>query len=141
MCLSEQRLKLFIETYHAPFTPKHRYWTGLLLIVRAILYIVTAANVSNDPQLALSAIVFTTICILFLMAFINIKMYKKILLNFLDTFFILKILLLSVFTWYSLSSTNINQKAVAYTSVLATFIILWLIILYHVYVVIHQNLL
>ena len=132
-CLREQKLKLFIETYHAPFTPKHRYWTGLLLIARAVLYLVAALNVSNDPQLALSGIVFTTICILFLVAFIDIRMYKKIPMNVLDTFFILNILLFSVFTWYSLSSTNINQKTVAYTSILSTFTILLLIILYHVY--------
>ena len=133
VCLSEQRLKLFIETYHAPFTLKHRYWTGLLLITRAILYIVAAANVSNDPQIALSAIVFTMIFILFLVAFINIRIYKRIPLSVLDTFFILNILLFSVFTWYSLSGTNINQRAVAYTSVLATFTVLWLIILFHMY--------
>ena len=133
VCLREQRLKLFIETYYAPFVPKHRYWTGLLLIARAILYLVAAVNVSNDPQLALSGIVFTMICILFLVAFIDIRMYKKIPLNILDTFFILNVLMFSVFTWYSLSSTKINQKAVAYTSVLSTFTILLLIILYHVY--------
>lgn len=28
------KLSLLIETYHAPYTPKHRYWTGLLLLVR-----------------------------------------------------------------------------------------------------------
>ena len=87
VCLSEQRLKLFIETYHAPCTLKHRYWTGLLLITRAILYIVATANVSNDPQISLSAIVFTMIFILFLVAFIDIRMYKRIPLSVLDTFF------------------------------------------------------
>ena len=132
-CFNNQRLKLFVEIHHAPFTPKHRYWTGLLLIVRALLYLVAAANVSNDPQLALSAIVFTMICILFLTAFIDIKMYKKVALNALDTFFILNTLLFSVFTWYSLNSPNINQRAVAYTSVLTTFATLCLILLYHVY--------
>ena len=54
-------------------------------------------------------------------------------LSVLDTFFILNILLFSVFTWYSLSGTNINQQAVAYTSVLATFTVLWLVVFYHVY--------
>ena len=127
------KLQLFIETYHVPFTPKYRYWTGLLLIVRAILYLVTAANVSNNPQLSLSAIIFTTSFILLLMAFIDIKMYRKMPLNILETFCILNTLLFSVFTVYSLSSTKINQKAVAYTSVLSIFIILVLIILYHVY--------
>ena len=107
---NNQRLKLFIETYHAPFTPKHHYWTGLLLIAHAVLYLVAAANVSNDPQLSLSAIVFTMICILFLMVLINIRMYKKILLNVLDTFLVLNTLLFSVFTWYSLNSTISTRK-------------------------------
>ena len=106
---SNQRLKLFIETYHAPFTPKHRYWTGLLLIVRAVLYLVAAANVSNDPQLALSAIVFTMICILFLAAFIGIRMYKKMPLNILDTFFILNTLC-SQYSFGTLSTVQISTK-------------------------------
>ena len=110
ICLRNQKLQFFIETYHAPFTPKYRYWTGLLLIARAILYLVATSNVSNDPQLSLSAIVFTMIFILLLITFTNFKMYKKMPLNILETFFILNILLFSVFTIYSLNSTKINQK-------------------------------
>ena len=33
------KIQTFIETYHTPYTPKHRYWTGLLLIVRIVLYL------------------------------------------------------------------------------------------------------
>ena len=57
--MRNQKLQTFIETHHAPFTPKYRYWTGLLLIARAILYLVTAANLSDDPQLAHEGISFT----------------------------------------------------------------------------------
>ena len=131
--LKDHKLQLFFETYHAPFTIKHRYWTGLLFIIRAILYLVAAANVSNNPQISLSAIVFTMICILFLIAYINIKMYTKMPINFLETCFILNILLFSVFTWYSLSNSSSHQKTAAYTSVLIAFILLTLIILYHVF--------
>ena len=31
-----QKMKIFIETYHTPYTPRHRYWTGLL-IARVVL--------------------------------------------------------------------------------------------------------
>ena len=117
-CQSTFKGKLFIETYYGSFTPKHCYWTGLLLIAHTILYLVAAASVSNDSQLALSAIVFTVICILFLIAFIDIRMYTKIPLSLLDIFFILNLLFFSVLS--SLSSPNINQKAVAYTSILST---------------------
>ena len=60
----DQKLQTFIETYHTPYVPKHRYWTGLLLIARAFLYLVAAVNVSNDPTVALTAIFFTICCIL-----------------------------------------------------------------------------
>ena len=34
------KIQTFIGTYHTPYTPKHRYWTGLLLIVCIVLYLV-----------------------------------------------------------------------------------------------------
>ena len=108
-CQSMFKGKLFIEIYYAPFTPKHCFWTGLLLIARTILYLVAAANVSNNSQLALSAIVFTVICILFLIAFIDIRMYTKIPLNLLDIFFILNLLFFSVLS--SLSQWRSQGRA------------------------------
>ena len=88
----DQKLQTFIETHHAPFTPKYRYWTGLLLLARAILHLVAAANVSNDPQLALCVITFTVSCVLLLRAFIQIPVYRKSLVNILEIFFFLNIL-------------------------------------------------
>ena len=129
----DQKLQAFIETHHIPFTPKHRYWTGLLLIARAILYLVAAANVSNDPQLALSAIIFTVSCILLLRSYLQTKVYRKSPINILEISYLLNLLFFSIFTWYSLSNTNVSQRAIAYTSVLVGFFLLLLIILYHVY--------
>ena len=51
-----QKLVLFLEPYHAPYTFKHHYWTGLLLLARVILYIVTAVNSDNDPRVNLLTI-------------------------------------------------------------------------------------
>ena len=126
------KLQTFIETYHTPYTPKHRYWTGLLLLARAILYLVAAVNVSNDPTVALTAIIVTICCILALKAFIGSRVYRKWPLDILETLFYLNILLFTTFTWYCLRDCR-NKKAAAYTSVSITFIILLLIILYHVY--------
>ena len=38
--IKNKKMCMFIETYHAPYNFKHRYWTGLLLLVRIILSIV-----------------------------------------------------------------------------------------------------
>ena len=60
-------------------------------------------------------------------------MYRKQLVDILDTFFYWNILLLAVFTWYSFGKQDNVQKAVSYASGATTFIALLLIILFHVY--------
>ena len=127
------KIQIFIETHHKSYTPKHRYWTGLLLIVRIILYLVAAANVSNDPTIALTAINFTVCCIFALRLFFGSRLYRKWPVDVLETFFYLNILYFVIFIWYSLDEPDSNQEAAAYTSVILTFIVLLLIILYHVY--------
>ena len=127
--LREQKLQNFMETYHAPYTPKHRYWTGLLLLARAILYLVAAVNVSNDPHIALTAINFTVCCIVLLKGFVGIsRLYREWPVDVLETVFYTNILFLAVFSYQ-----EINQELAAYTSVITTFIMLLFIILYHVY--------
>ena len=128
----DQRLQTFIETYHTPYTPKHRYWTGLLLLARAILYLVAAVNITNDPTIALTAIIFTVCCISILKGFIGSRVYRKWPVDVLETYFYLNILIFAIFTWYCLGDCR-NKKAAAYISVTTTLIILLLIILYHVY--------
>ena len=127
------RIQTFIETYNKPYTPKHRYWTGLLLIVRVVLYLVAATNVSNDPTIALTAINFTVCCIFALSKLLGSRLYWKWPVDVLETFFFLNTLSFVIFTSYSLDSPASKREAAAYTSVIITFIALLLIILYHVY--------
>ena len=128
----DQRLQTFIETYHTPYTPKHRYWTGLLLLARAVLYLVAAVNVSNDPTVALTAIFITVCCILALKASTGSRVYRKWPVDVLETLFYLNILIFTTFTWYCLGECR-NKKAAAYTSPIIISILLLLIILYHAY--------
>ena len=129
------KIQTFIETYNTPYTPKHRYWTGLLLIVRIVLYLVAAVNILNDPTVALTAIIFTVCCIFALRLFFGTRLYRKWPLDVLETFFYLNILSFATFTWYSHDNPDSNQEpaAAAYTSVIIAFLVLLLIILYHVY--------
>ena len=55
---------MFIETYHVSYSPKNRYWTGLLLFFHVIVYIVSAANVSGDQKIILLVTGSATIAIL-----------------------------------------------------------------------------
>ena len=128
------KIQTFIETYNTPYTPKHRYWTGLLLIIRIVLYLVSAVNVSNNSMDALIAISFSVCCIVILSKFIGSRMYRKWPVDILETFFYLNILSFAMFTWYTLDNSDSSiQEAAAYASVIITLIVLLLIIINHVY--------
>ena len=45
-----------IHIYHAPYKTKHRYWPGLLLVLRFTCFLVFAFNVQEDPKTNLLAI-------------------------------------------------------------------------------------
>ena len=127
------KLQTFVETHHSPYTARHRYWTGLLLVVRVILYLVAIANTSNDPHLALTSIAFIVTCLLVLKGFFG-RIYKKWPVDVLETICYFNILLISLFTYYSLTDVNTNSnKAPAYISVISMFIALLIIMLYHLY--------
>ena len=42
--VNSARLKPFMDSYHAPYKAKHRYWPGLLLVLRFVLLLVFALN-------------------------------------------------------------------------------------------------
>ena len=50
------RVKPILDAYHAPYTKNHRYWTGLLLLVRCILFLIFAFNALGEPSVNLLAI-------------------------------------------------------------------------------------
>ena len=131
--LRNPKIQTFIQTYHIPCTAKHRYWTGLLLIIRVILYLVSSVNVSNDPAIALTAISYTVVCILVFRLFIGSRTYRKRLVDVLEAFFYFNLLSFAIFTWYSLDEPNSDKGAAAFTSVTATIVVTIFIILYHMY--------
>ena len=122
---------IFMETYTAPYTPRHRYWTGLLLLVRNILCLIAAVNVLGEPEIALASVSFTVGFILVVKSFIG-RVYKKWPVDLLEVFFYFNILSFAMLTWLALS-VKIDQKAIAYVSITTSFVLLVMIILYHMY--------
>ena len=121
-----------MDTYHSPYTPRHRYWTGLLLIARAILFLISAINFSGDPRVTLLSTIIIVSLLFFYKALFNIRIYKNWLISAMETLVYLNIVIFATFTWYTFD-TNRNQSAVAHTSVGIVFIMLVFVIAYHVY--------
>ena len=124
-------LKPFMDSYHAPYKAKHRYWPGLLLVMRCVLLLVFAFNPQQDPNINLLAILVGT-GLLYFWALVSGGVHRNWCLDALEGSFALNLIVLVGATSYANHSRG-NQLAVGYTSVsisLATFIG---ILTYHIF--------
>ena len=126
-----QKLHLFLEPYHAPYTAKYRYWTGLLLFVRVLLYLISLLNFSLDPRIELMAVIFIVGGLILLKGVTAKRVYKNWPLDVMETAIYFNLVAFSALTWYNLDFRG-NQVAVAYTTVVIIFILLLGVILFHV---------
>ena len=134
----DTRLIAIITTYHAPYNYKHRYWTGLLLIVRVTLYITAALFQSSNPQIPL---VVTNVLIgglFFLKSIIGIRLHNMLVIDVMETVTLLNILCLSVFSLYHFKNDNEKQTVIAYTSTSITLLILVEGVIYHIVLLIKR---
>ena len=123
----------FIETYHIPFNAYARYWTGLLLLVRVILYLITIFNFNRNPHVQLTATIITIGALLMIKGLYLKPLYRKWLLDAMETIVYSNIIALAAFTAYTLES-NGNHAAVTIVSTSITVVMLIAVIVYHVYV-------
>ena len=77
------KFKPLFDAYTGPYKDKHRYWTGLLLLVRASLFPIFSVNVFGDPAINLLAIA-TMMFILFIYVAVSKHVYKAKYLNVLE---------------------------------------------------------
>ena len=135
--IRSQKLHLFLKTYHAPYTIKHRYWTGLLLLMRALVSISSAVNMSNDPNINLIMLGITMIFLLFLVGRCS-PVYENSTIEFLEATFYVNITLLFAFSFFFLEA-RMDQTIVAYISGIAAIFQFLLALGYHVLLVFLPN--
>ena len=86
-----------MDAYHAPYEKKHCYWTGLMLLIRCVLFIVLTS--SNELLVKMYTTVLTLAVILTLKTFI-IKVYKSFYINILESCFLMNTIVLSATLHY-----------------------------------------
>jgi hypothetical protein len=133
------KLSAFISVHHAPYNSKYRYWTGLLLLVRVVLYITASVTVSADPQISLLLTIILVGVMFSLSKTAGVTVYKNLLIDIVDTILYFNLLALSAFSWYRFKTDIEKQTAVAYTSTIITFILLVGVIIYHVYLLVRKD--
>ncbi len=113
-----------MDAYHAPFTPKHRYWVGLLLF--ALIAHNLVAAMAPDTSLP----VLSSGCIAFVLISFNNGVHKKQLSDYLEIFFLFNLGILSIGTSYAVE-THQQQETLTIVSMSIAFILFLTIISYH----------
>ncbi len=116
-------LKAFLDAYYAPYSDKHRYWTGLLLLLRFFVVLLsTLVNIERpqDPFVSLVVLLCVVSGMLLWSGFTIHRLYKKWYLNVLEASFMFNLIVLIGGT-YQIKLSGGNQAALVYTSVSISF--------------------
>ena len=130
---NDRRLSHFLDPYHAPYMYEHRYWTGLLLLIRAVVYVIAAVNVANDPGIDLLAIGFVVVGILLLKGCLKggNKIYKQWRLELMEMLSYINLSFFCLMSFYLLDDKR-SQGVVAYISGSIALILFLIILFYHI---------
>ena len=96
------RLKPFFDAYTGPFTAKARFWTGLLLLVRAIIFILSSFNTEDDRKLNIGCIALAVLLLLSIALMLPQGLYRNHRLNILECWLLLNLGILSITTSYAM---------------------------------------
>ena len=121
-----RKLKPLLDAYTGPYKDRYRFWTGLLLVIRTILFLIFTLG---NPALNLAAISVTSTCLAF-----NPGVYKKALLTLLEYSFFLNLSAVSVGTFYSrYTQFSSNQAVVVCVSAGTALLTFSGILVHHLY--------
>ena len=110
-----KQLKPLFDAYTGPYKDRHRYWTGLLLLVRIVLFLIFSMNTQGSTEINLMAIILTVLS-LFTHGVVVGIVYKTWSLNAIEHSYFLNLGVLSTATLYT-TITGQGQIGVLCTSV------------------------
>ena len=123
----------FIDAIHGPYKEKLRYWFGVRLIVLSLIYIVIAVLQGSNMTLQLLLLIFILGSFTIVQAIV--LPYKNKILNALDLWFMVLLLINFITSLSYISSDNITTNAIVTTLEIVLCSITYLVILmYHMYI-------
>ena len=130
------KLKPLLDAYQGPYKDRFRHWTGLMLLLRTILFAVFAGNVFGKPEINLFTV---DVGIFLLLIYLwNIgRVYKTLIWNITESFYILNLAILTTATLLLKSlgePSSTSQEIVTDIMVGTAFVVFCAIVLYHSYV-------
>ena len=125
-----KKLKPLFDAYTGPYKDRHRYWTGLLMLVRIVLFLIFSINTRGSADVNLLAIIIMILSLFMYVALAG-TVYKTWSLNAIEYSYFLN---LGVLAFATLFTTVIGQSelGVVYTSVGIAFAQFIIIVAFHV---------
>ena len=123
-----------IDAYTGPYETKHRYWTGLLLLVRVCLFLVFALNPYDDPTPVNLLVIFVTSLSLLTYLSLIKGVYRLHWLNWIENIFLINLSILSATVDLYRHSTDTTVSKISYASTGTAFIFFVIIVLYHLFI-------
>ena len=130
--INNSKVKAFLDSYHGPYRVKHRYWPGLLLLLRVILLPPVAFAHSYDASVNLLAVSTVVIAIL-TWAWMAGGIYQNRWLDVLEASIMLNLGILTAATYYYKMHDNDSPVYVSLTSLGVVFLTFIGIMAYHVH--------
>ena len=93
------RIKPFMDAYYAPYNKGTRYWTGVTLLVRCILFLIFAFNALGNASINLLAIT-SVMAGLAGLAWMQNRLYEHLYNDILEASFVLNLCIFSVATYH-----------------------------------------
>ena len=121
------KIKPLLDAYYAPYEDHTRYWTGLLLLARCLLYIIFSFNSLGGTAKSHLAIIITFTAVLIL-AWLSTRIYKSRYTNIIEATIYLNLITLSATTL-----ADVNSPSFVYTLVAVVFCTTLGIIMYQFY--------
>ena len=96
----------FLDAYQGPYGDKFRFWTGLMLVLRVVLFTIFASNYENDPS-------FSSFCTItavapFVAVLIKTAVYRHPLAKWIQMICLLNLIALFSINW--LTATTVYKK-------------------------------
>ena len=130
-----QRLKPLLDAFQGPYKDRFRWWPGLMLVIRIVLFIALTANTTHDPRLS-ALFVGVTALPLALLSFRGV--YKNLLLNLRETAVKINMIVFVLWSFFNYSARGSKiqftkqQQATAYTMISVFYILFMAVLVYHI---------
>ena len=123
-----------MDAYHAPYNRPHRYWTGLMLLTRCLLFL-AFATYQQDQVLITNMFAVTLVVMGILTTKIYVRnIYKQLTIDILEAMFLLNLGILSATLYYLKGKGNTYFMCKVISSSISITLVTFVgILVYHVY--------